>query len=179
MFGESRIWDSKIWPWIPRDSDLRTTALARARSNYKWETHPLVKVGAPHQQTHNCLTVTKIWSWAIDGGLTPRHPETASEDESGDRRQVWEASRHSMRPSDKLSVWRSWSEQSGFPSGDGNWVSKHRGGPGRPLPKRKKRPLTPQLKSCRKFAIGSRYQASTNEDCAVVSDLWGDSVRLS
>jgi hypothetical protein len=35
------------------------TALARASSNCKQQTHPLVREGAPHQQTHNCLTVTK------------------------------------------------------------------------------------------------------------------------
>jgi hypothetical protein len=47
------------------------TALARTSSNCKRQTHPLVREGAPHQQTRNCLTVTKIWSWASDGGLTP------------------------------------------------------------------------------------------------------------
>jgi hypothetical protein len=31
---------------------------------------PLVRGGAPHQQTRNCLTLTKIWSWAPDGVLT-------------------------------------------------------------------------------------------------------------
>jgi hypothetical protein len=41
--GESRIWDSKIWSWIPRDSDLRMTALARTVSNCERQTHPLVR----------------------------------------------------------------------------------------------------------------------------------------
>jgi hypothetical protein len=48
------------------------TALARARRNCKQQTCPLVTVSAPHQQTRNCLTVIKIWSWAPDGALTPR-----------------------------------------------------------------------------------------------------------
>jgi hypothetical protein len=26
---------------------------------------------ATYRQNRNCLTVTKIWSWAPDGGLTP------------------------------------------------------------------------------------------------------------
>jgi hypothetical protein len=33
--GKSRIWDSKIWSRVPRDSDPKMTALARARSNCK------------------------------------------------------------------------------------------------------------------------------------------------
>jgi hypothetical protein len=31
--GKSRIWDSKIWSRVPRDSDARMTALARPSSN--------------------------------------------------------------------------------------------------------------------------------------------------
>jgi hypothetical protein len=60
--GKSRIWDSKIWPRVPRDSDLRMTALGRASSNCKGQTRPLVREGIPNQQTRNCLTVIKIWS---------------------------------------------------------------------------------------------------------------------
>jgi hypothetical protein len=41
-------------------------ALARASRNCKWQTRPLVGEGAPHEHTRNCLTVTKIWSWAPD-----------------------------------------------------------------------------------------------------------------
>jgi hypothetical protein len=41
--GEPRIWDSKIWSWVPRDSDLRITALARTSSNCKRQTHPLAR----------------------------------------------------------------------------------------------------------------------------------------
>jgi hypothetical protein len=37
-------------------------------SKSKRHTHPFVRDSAPHQQTRNCLTVTKIWSWATNGG---------------------------------------------------------------------------------------------------------------
>jgi hypothetical protein len=57
--GKSWIWDSKIWSWVPQDSDPRMTALARASSNYKRQTCPLVRESAPHQQTRNSLTVKK------------------------------------------------------------------------------------------------------------------------
>jgi hypothetical protein len=60
--GKSRIWDSKIWSRIPRDSDPRMTALVRTSRNCKRQTHPLVRERAPHQQTRNCLTVIKILS---------------------------------------------------------------------------------------------------------------------
>jgi hypothetical protein len=60
--GKSRIWDSKVWSHVPRDSDSRMTALARASSNCKRETHPLIRESAPHQQSRNCPTVIKIWS---------------------------------------------------------------------------------------------------------------------
>jgi hypothetical protein len=36
--GKSRIWDSKILSRIPRDSNPRINALARASSNCKWRT---------------------------------------------------------------------------------------------------------------------------------------------
>jgi hypothetical protein len=48
------------------------TALAKTCSNCKRQTRPLLREGAPHQQTRNCLTVTKIWPWAPDGGFTTR-----------------------------------------------------------------------------------------------------------
>jgi hypothetical protein len=57
-----RIWDSKICSRVPRDSDPRMTALYRARSNCKPQTRPLVREGAPNQQTRNCQTIIKIWS---------------------------------------------------------------------------------------------------------------------
>jgi hypothetical protein len=33
--GKSRIWDSKIWSRVPRESDPKITALARASNNCK------------------------------------------------------------------------------------------------------------------------------------------------
>jgi hypothetical protein len=47
--GKSQIWESKIWSLIPRYSDPRKTALARTSSMYKWQTHPLVREGAPQE----------------------------------------------------------------------------------------------------------------------------------
>jgi hypothetical protein len=67
--GEFRTYDSEVWSWVPRGSDPRMPALARTSRNYKRQTRPLVREGAPFQQTHNCLTVTKIWSWPPDGVL--------------------------------------------------------------------------------------------------------------
>jgi hypothetical protein len=45
---------------VPLDSNPKTTALARASSNCKRQTRPLVIESAPHQQTRKCLTVIKI-----------------------------------------------------------------------------------------------------------------------
>jgi hypothetical protein len=45
--GKSQICDSKIWSQVPRDSDPRKTALARASSMYKRQTRPFVREGAP------------------------------------------------------------------------------------------------------------------------------------
>jgi hypothetical protein len=70
--GKSRIWDSKIWSRVPRHSDPRMTTLARASSNCKRQTLPLIRESAPHQQACNCLTVIKIWSWAPEGCFIPR-----------------------------------------------------------------------------------------------------------
>jgi hypothetical protein len=70
--GKSRMWDSKIWSRVPRDSDPRKTALARASSNCKRQIRPLVREGAPNQQTCNCQTIIKIWSLAPDGCFIPR-----------------------------------------------------------------------------------------------------------
>jgi hypothetical protein len=60
--GKSRIWDSKIWSRAQRDLVPRMTALARATSNFKRHTRPLVRESAPQKQTRNCLTVIIIWS---------------------------------------------------------------------------------------------------------------------
>jgi hypothetical protein len=59
--GKSRIWYSKIWSRVPRNSDPRMTALARTSSYCKRQTRPLVRKSASHQETHS-LTVIKIWS---------------------------------------------------------------------------------------------------------------------
>jgi hypothetical protein len=60
--GKSRIWDNKIWPRVLWDSDPRMTALAKASSNCKRQTRPLVRESAPLQQTRNYPTVIKISS---------------------------------------------------------------------------------------------------------------------
>jgi hypothetical protein len=57
---------------VPRDSDPRMTALARTGNSCKRQTRPLVRKSDPHQQTHNCLTVIKIWSQGPDGRFIPR-----------------------------------------------------------------------------------------------------------
>jgi hypothetical protein len=78
--GKSQIWDSKIRSRVPRDSDPRMTALARASSNCKLQTRPFVREGAPHQQTRNCPTVIKIWSQAPDGCFIPRQTDRLTVD---------------------------------------------------------------------------------------------------
>jgi hypothetical protein len=60
--GTSRIWGSKIWSRVLRDSDPKMTPLARASCNCKRQTRLLVREGAPNQQTRNCQTIVKIWS---------------------------------------------------------------------------------------------------------------------
>jgi hypothetical protein len=54
--------------------DLEETVLAKASSNLtdRLTDHPLVREGASHEKTRNCLTVTKTWSWGLRYGLTPR-----------------------------------------------------------------------------------------------------------
>jgi hypothetical protein len=83
--GKSKIWDSKIWSRVQRDSDLRKNTLARASSIYEWDsdprkttlsrassiykrqTRPLVRENAPQKQDRNCQRVINIWSQAPDG----------------------------------------------------------------------------------------------------------------
>jgi hypothetical protein len=48
--GKSRIWDSKIWSRVPRESDPIKTMLARTSSIYKTQTHPLVRGGVPQKK---------------------------------------------------------------------------------------------------------------------------------
>jgi hypothetical protein len=73
-WGSLLKWDSKIWSWVLRDLDPWVTALARPRSNCasKIHIHPLVREGAPHQETHSCQTEKKIWPWAPAESLKPR-----------------------------------------------------------------------------------------------------------
>jgi hypothetical protein len=70
--GKSENWDSEIWPRVLRDSDPKMIAKARASSNCKGQTRPLVREGARNQQTRNCQTIIKIWSYAPDGCFIPR-----------------------------------------------------------------------------------------------------------
>jgi hypothetical protein len=51
----------------PGASDPRITALARASSNCKRQTRPLVREDASQKQDRNCQTVINIWSLAPDG----------------------------------------------------------------------------------------------------------------
>jgi hypothetical protein len=74
--GKSQILDSKIWSRVPRNSDLRKTALARASIIYERQTCRLVREGAPQKQERNCQTVINIWSWAPDGA---RHQDLLSD----------------------------------------------------------------------------------------------------
>jgi hypothetical protein len=60
--------------------DPRMTALARTRTNCEEQIPPLVREGAPHQHTRNCLTVIKIWYWAPEWGLTPRQSDRLTVD---------------------------------------------------------------------------------------------------
>jgi hypothetical protein len=54
--------DSKMWSRVPRDSDPRKTALARASSIYKGQTRPLVREGAQKKKDRNCQTVINMWA---------------------------------------------------------------------------------------------------------------------
>jgi hypothetical protein len=53
-WGEWKIWDSRIWSWAPWDSDSTKIVL---ESKCKLQTRLLVREGAPHQQTRNCLRI--------------------------------------------------------------------------------------------------------------------------
>jgi hypothetical protein len=71
--GKSRIWESKIWSWVPRDSDPWMNALASASSNRKWQTRPLVRERVLHQQTSNCQTGIKFRSYPPDECFIAKH----------------------------------------------------------------------------------------------------------
>jgi hypothetical protein len=70
--GKPQMWDSKIWSREQRDSDPRSTALARASSMSKRQTRHIVREGAPQKQNRNCQKVINIWSKAADGCFIPR-----------------------------------------------------------------------------------------------------------
>jgi hypothetical protein len=54
------------------DSDPRMVALATPSTSCNLQTCPLVREGAPHQQTRNCMTIIIVCSWALDRCLTAR-----------------------------------------------------------------------------------------------------------
>jgi hypothetical protein len=60
--GKSKIWDSKIWQRVQRDSDPRKTRLARTSSIYRRQTRPLVRESAPQKQDRNCQRLINILS---------------------------------------------------------------------------------------------------------------------
>jgi hypothetical protein len=60
--GKSQIWESKIWPRVPRDWDPRKTTLARANSIYK-DRPVLSSESAPHK--NKTVTVNKTY-WLTD-----------------------------------------------------------------------------------------------------------------
>jgi hypothetical protein len=64
--GKSRVWDSKIWSRVPRDSDPKMTARARTSSDCKRQTRPSSK-RAPH--INKSATVWLLYSktdWPAD-----------------------------------------------------------------------------------------------------------------
>jgi hypothetical protein len=69
---KSQIWESKLGPRFLRDSDPKLTALAKASSNSKRQTRPLVREGTPNQQTHKCQTIINILSLAQNWWFVPR-----------------------------------------------------------------------------------------------------------
>jgi hypothetical protein len=68
--GKSRIWDSKIWSRVPRDSDPRMTALTRTSSNCKRPV--LSSERAPHINKLATSWLITIWLYAPDGCFIPR-----------------------------------------------------------------------------------------------------------
>jgi hypothetical protein len=57
IFGSSRSYKR-----VPRDSDPRKTALARASNIYKRQTRPLVREGTPQKQDRSFQIEIYIWS---------------------------------------------------------------------------------------------------------------------
>jgi hypothetical protein len=54
-WGSLKNRDNELCLWVPWDSDLRKTPLAMPGKNWKIYTRLLVREGAPHKQTWNCL----------------------------------------------------------------------------------------------------------------------------
>jgi hypothetical protein len=55
---------------VPRFSDPRVTAMARAGSDFGRQTRPLIG-GTPHRRARDCLTVVEVWSCVPDGCFVP------------------------------------------------------------------------------------------------------------
>jgi hypothetical protein len=75
-------WPSRLW-WVsnlrhlnmvmsPAGSDPRMTTLARTSRNFKWQTHPLVKEGATHQQINPKQLILKQISFINEWMTTTR-----------------------------------------------------------------------------------------------------------
>jgi hypothetical protein len=62
--GKSQIWDSKMWLRVPRDSDPRTTALARTSSSCKRQIRPRQRLTSTNPQlsdSNKNLVVSPRW----------------------------------------------------------------------------------------------------------------------
>jgi hypothetical protein len=106
--------------WGPRDSGPRMTPLARTNSNCKRQICPLVREGAPHQPTRNCLIVITIWSRAPDGGLTPR--QTGRLTVGRDRTLTWLCGNLNLL---KVQRFASYSRMNGLPSAVPRATERH------------------------------------------------------
>lgn len=69
---ESGIWESKIWPWIPRDRHTRKIPPERSSVSCKLGTRLLVREATPHQHARN-FKEGKIWSLIPVVWKTPRY----------------------------------------------------------------------------------------------------------
>jgi hypothetical protein len=79
MLGESRIWGSKMWSWGPRNSDLRTTALARTSST------------DPSSRQGGCYIRTITASVQLENKITGRESQRARHQDEpiGGKPPVW------------------------------------------------------------------------------------------
>jgi hypothetical protein len=67
QIGGSRIWDSKMWSRVPRESDLRITALARASGNCKPHTDPLLGEDVAYGLWKQVLSWKKVLVVSLKG----------------------------------------------------------------------------------------------------------------